>query len=405
MSEPINISRREFFVAAAAAAAGSIACRAPAPPPPVSSNELIELGAADAVAAMKRGDFTAERYATALLEHCEAAKRLNAFITLDPARVEAAARQADRRRGSREALGSLHGLPIPIKDSVNTKELPTTAGTPGLRTFRPKEDAPVVRALLQAGGIVLGKTNLHELSLGWTSSNQAFGPVRNPYDSSRIPGGSSGGTAVAIASRMAPLGVAEDTRRSIRVPAALCGIAGFRPTTGRYQSAGVVPISPLFDQVGPLARSVADLLLFDQVVSREPGAITPLPLKGIRLGVSREYYFEGLDPEVERVVAEALRKLTDAGIELVETQVPDLARLISLTTAQVVFHDLIPTLSKYLTDFGAGVDFEQVRTAASPDIRRLLDRFGAAGSLPVVEKEYLATRDVHLPRLKETFRE
>jgi Asp-tRNA(Asn)/Glu-tRNA(Gln) amidotransferase A subunit family amidase len=405
MAEPLAFSRREFFVVGAAAVAGSIACRTSVPaPPPISSNELLEIGAADAVAAMKRGDITAERYAAALLERCEAGKRLNAFITLDPARVEAAAREADRRRASRETLGPLHGLPIPIKDSVNTKELPTTAGTPGLRTFRPMEDAPVVRALVQAGGIVLGKTNLHELSLGWTSSNQAFGPVRNPYDPTRIPGGSSGGTAAAIAARMAPLGVAEDTEGSIRVPAALCGIAGFRPTTGRYPSAGVAPITPLFDQVGPHARSVADLVLFDQVVAREAGPIAPLALKGIRLGVSRGYYFEDLDPNVERIVAEALKKLTEAGVEFVEAEVPDLARMISLTTAQIQVHDLIPTLSQYLTDFGAGVDFAQVRTAASPDIRQIIDRFDQTGR-KWAEKDYPAARDVHLPRLKKTFRE
>jgi Asp-tRNA(Asn)/Glu-tRNA(Gln) amidotransferase A subunit family amidase len=327
MSEPLAFSRREFFVVGAAAVAGSVACRTSVPgPPPVSSNELLEIGATDAVAAMKRGDITAERYAATLLERCEAGKRLDAFITLDPARVEAAAREADRRRASGETLGPLHGLPIPIKDSVNTKELPTTAGTPGFRTFRPKEDAPVVRALTQAGGIVLGKTNLHELSLGWTRPNQAFGPVRNPYDPTRIPGGSSGGTAAAVAARMAPLGVAEDTEGSIRVPAALCGIAGFRPTTGRYPSGGVAPITPLFDQVGPHARSVADLVLFDQVVAREAAPIAALALKGIRLGVSRGYYFEDLDPKVERIMAEALKKLTDAGVELVETEVPDLAR-------------------------------------------------------------------------------
>src|SRR5208337_4644700 len=119
----------------------------------------------------------------------------------------------------------LFGLPIPVKDSVNTRDYATTAGSPGLRSFHPREDAPIVAALRRAGAIVLGKTNLHELSFGWTSNNLAFGAVRNPYDRTRIPGGSSGGTATAIAGRMAPLGVAEDTQGSIRVPAALCGIS------------------------------------------------------------------------------------------------------------------------------------------------------------------------------------
>ena len=125
----------------------------------------------------------------------------------------------------------------------------------------------MVAALTAAGAIVLGKTNLHELSYGWTSNNLAFGAVHNPYDPTRVPGGSSGGTAAAIAARLAPLGVAEDTEGSIRVPAAFCGIAGFRPTTGRYSTQGCVPISPLFDQVGPHARTVADLALFDAVMT------------------------------------------------------------------------------------------------------------------------------------------
>ena len=402
MTESTEWSRREFV--AAAAAAGALACRPATPPPsPIASAELLELSAVDAVAGMTKGDFTAERYAGALLERCEARKRLNAFITLDPPRVLAAAREADGRRKAGATLGALHGLPIPIKDSINTKDLPTTAGTPALRNFRPKADAPVVAALVGAGAIVLGKTNLHELSLGWTSDNQAFGPVGNPYDPTRIPGGSSGGTAAAVASRMAPLGVAEDTEGSIRVPAALCGVAGFRPTTGRYSTAGAVPITPLFDQVGPHARSVADLALFDAVVSGSTGPIEPVPLAGVRLGVSRRYYFEGLDPEVDRITAEAMKRLTDAGAVLVEAEVPDLARLIGLTTFQIQIHDLVPSLTKFLADFGTGVTFEEVRAQASPDIKQAFDLFGPGGKNAVSESAYLAARDVHLPRLQAIF--
>ena len=209
------------------------------------TNELLELSAVDVVAKLRNGDIAAERYAAAILERCQQGQTLNAFITLPQEQVLEAARAADRLRGSGAKLGALHGLPIPVKDSVNTKDMPTTGGTPALRNFRPKQDAPIVRTLLAAGAIVLGKTNLHELSFGWTSNNLAFGAVHNPYDVRRIPGGSSGGTAAAVATRMAPLGVAEDTEGSIRVPAAMCGIAGFRPTTGRYVTTGAVPISRL----------------------------------------------------------------------------------------------------------------------------------------------------------------
>jgi mandelamide amidase len=150
---------------------------------------------------------------------------------------------------------------------------------------------------------VLGKTNLHELSFGWTSSNAAFGAVRNPHDPSRIPGGSSGGTAAAVAAGMAPLGVAEDTAGSIRVPAALCGLFGFRPTTGRYPNAVVVPMTALFDQVGPHARCMDDILLFDEVMTGEPAFAAPIPLAGLRLGLDLAFFFSSLDPEVAEATA------------------------------------------------------------------------------------------------------
>ena len=313
-----KLSRREFLVRSGAVAIGASACREePSAPPAMTEGELIELTATAALRAIRRGDVKAEDYASALLARSEAGRSLNAFITLDPSLVLEAARAADRVRASGAPLPPLHGLPIPIKDSVNTRDLPTTGGTPALRNFHPREDAPLVRKLVEAGAIVMGKTNLHELSFGWTSNNLAFGAVRNPYDPTRIPGGSSGGTAAAVAARMAPLGVAEDTEGSIRVPAALCGICGFRPTTGRYPTTGVVPISPLFDQIGPHARAVEDLALFDRVAGGDERPLPSLPLAGVRIGIGRGYFFDKLDPEVSRITEEALRKLRDAGVVLV----------------------------------------------------------------------------------------
>jgi mandelamide amidase len=342
----------------------------------------------------------------ALLEQCERGKALNAFIALDRERVLAAARTADRQRKSGAKPGPLHGLPIPIKDSVNTKDLRTTAGTPALREFQPKQDAPIVRVLRDAGAIVLGKTNLHELSLGWTSNNQAFGAVHNPYDQARIPGGSSGGTGAAVAARMAPLGVAEDTEGSIRVPAALCGIAGFRPTTSRYPSAGVAPISALFDQVGPHARAVGDLALFDAVATGNFSPIRPTALKGVKLGVARGYWFAGLDAEVERITNAALRKLQDAGVELVEAEVADLANLIQRTTLPIQGHDVLRTLPRYLQDSGASVTFKQVvALVSSPDVKAIFALIGMGGTGFVAEEVYRAARDTYLPKLRENFRD
>lgn len=406
MTQRISVSRREFIVGASAAVAGTAGCRSqgPSPAPALIPAELLELSAGDAVAALTRGDVTAERYAAALLAQCERGKPLNAFITLDREKVLEASRAADRRRNSGAKLGPLHGLPIPVKDSVNTKDFPTTGGTPALRGFVPKENAPIVRTLVEAGALVLGKTNLHELSFGWTSNNLAFGAVQNPYDPKRIPGGSSGGTAVAVATRMAPLGIAEDTEGSIRVPAAMCGIAGFRPTTLRYPSAGVVPISALFDQVGPHARTVSDLALFDSVVTGDWSPIRPTDLKGVKLGVARGYWFSGLEAEVERIAIEALRRLQNAGAELVEAEVPDLSRLIELTTGPIQSHDVLYTLKKYLKDYGARVTFEEVVAQASADIKRDFERYVLpGGKFFVTEAVYQAARDVHLPKLKKNF--
>src|SRR3989442_5236583 len=204
-------SRREFLSVAVASAAG-FATGAPLPGAMAPRAELWNPSAVDAVAAMKRGEVTAERYASTLLARCKAAEWLNAFITLQPEHVLEAARAADRRRQSGMHLGALYGLPIPVKDSINTKDMPTTGGTRALRSFQPRIDAPLVARLRDAGAIVLGKTNLHEISTGYTSANLTTGAVHNPYDRARSPGGSSGGSAAAVAARLAPLSVAEDTQ-------------------------------------------------------------------------------------------------------------------------------------------------------------------------------------------------
>src|ERR1700737_805807 len=371
-----------------------------------SAADLCNLSAVEAVAHMSQGALTSEQYAQALLARCQSAHPLNAFITLEPAQVLEAARARDHERRAGAKPGPLWGLPIPVKDSVNTKDYPTTGGTPALRHFRPAEDAPVVAALKTAGAIVLGKTNLHELSYGWTSNNLAFGAVRNPYDQSRIPGGSSGGTAAAIAARLAPLGVAEDTEGSIRVPAAYCGIAGFRPTTGRYSTRGCVPISPLFDQVGPHARSVADLALFDSVVANDWQSLEATPLKGLRLGVVRDYWFTDLDPEVERQTGLALARLKEAGAQIVETQLPGLASLIELTTDAVQNHDVRTALAGYLKEYGAGVDFDTVVAQSSPDIQRVFRSDVLPGGANfVTEAHYAAARDQYLPALRRLYQD
>jgi indoleacetamide hydrolase len=253
-----NIDRREFLSSIAALAAVGIAAANPRAnrPDRLDKRPLTDLTAVAAVAAMRNGDIQAEDYARALLDRAQQFEILNAFRTIDREAVLEAARAADRSRASRAPLGALHGLPIPVKDSFNSKTLPTSYGTKAFRNFKPNNDAGLLKLLLAQGGILMGKTNIHELSAGWTSNNPIFGAVHNPYDPSRIPGGSSGGSAAAVAARMAPLAVAADTWGSIRVPASMCGLAGLRPSYGRYPDDGILPLAqPKFDQSGSLART------------------------------------------------------------------------------------------------------------------------------------------------------
>ncbi len=405
MADDLLTSRREFLAGSIALATSVAGCgRTANQPGGTMTTSLTELSATDAVAAMQRGDVSAEAYATALLERCEAGRHLNAFITLEPQRVLEAAREADRKRASGTAPGPLHGLPIPVKDSVNTKEYPTTGGTRALDDFYAAEDAPLVTRLKDAGAIVLGKTNIHEMSFGWTSNNRAYGAVRNPYDPSRIPGGSSGGTAAAVAAGMAPLGIAEDTQGSIRVPAALCGICGFRPTQDRYPNEGVIPITPVFDQVGPHARNIADLALFDHVVTGQARVAAPASLAGLRIGVPRRYFYEMLDAEVQRITDASLVRLADAGAALVEAEVPNLSRLIPLTTDVVQSYHARPSITAYLERYKAGVTFEELVNQLSPDILAAWESYVLGGAQTATEAQFIAARDQHLPALRDSFK-
>jgi mandelamide amidase len=218
----------------------------------------------------------------------------------------------------------------------------------------------------------MGKTNLHELSLGWTSNNLTFGAVHNPYDEARVPGGSSGGSAVAVAARMAPLAIAEDTLGSIRIPSTMCGLAGLRPTYGRYPDDGIMPLSSSkFDQVGPVARSVEDLALFDAAITADAPPLSAVDLKGVRIGVA-DYFLNDLDPEVERVALGAFERLRAAGATLVRADVPDDVKRALPVALTVITYELRSALSHFLEAQDTGVTFDQMAEQAGPDIRALL---------------------------------
>jgi indoleacetamide hydrolase len=347
---------------------------------------MIELSAPAAVEAMRNGAMKAEDYALALLDRAEELDNLNAFRVLNREMVLEAARAADKARASGAELGILHGLPIPVKDSVNTKALPTSQGTRALRDFKPKNDASLLERLFAQGAILMGKTNLHELSYGWTSNNGIFGPVRNPYHRDRIPGGSSGGSGAAVAARIAPLAIAEDTLGSIRVPASMCGLAGWRPTFGRYPNTGLMALTTnKFDQVGTLARTVADLSLFDTALTGDRPE-TATSLKDMRIGISPEYFWSGLEPEVERLCNEALRKLSEAGATLVSADLPEPATAAMEIALTIISYDILPSISAFLEEQETGINFEQMLEQASEGLRAGMKRFALPPNRPSEER-------------------
>ncbi len=279
---------------------------------------LVELTVAEAAAAMRKGEISSEAYTNALLDRARAYSDFNAFITIDDAAVLAAAKEADKARagGSRAPL---LGVPLAIKDSYLTQGLRTTFGVDTLADFVPDEDAEVVGAMKRAGAIVFGKNNLVEMSFGLTGNNAPYGQVANPHRPDHVAGGSSSGAGASVAARLVPAAFGGDTIGSIRVPAAFCGVVGFKPTTGRWSGSGIAPISPTLDTAGLLARSVEDCALIDQLVTGVVAAPSGSEgIKGVRLAYAPRQYLELVDPEVEAQFRETLRHLADAGADVVE---------------------------------------------------------------------------------------
>jgi mandelamide amidase len=274
-------------------------------------------------------------------------------------------------------------VPLALKDNLNTADYATTGGTPGLAGNRPKHNAVIVDALLGAGAITLGKTNLHELAYGITNNNAAHGPARNPYAPDRIPGASSGGTGVAVAARIAPGGIGSDTGGSVRIPAALCGIVGLRPTTGRWSQAGIVPISHTRDTAGPMTRSVADCMLLDGIVTGGPTEAAPVALKGLRIGVPRKYFWEDLEPELGQICEGVLRRLADAGAALVDVDMSEEAAVDAEAGFPIALYETVTDLNKYLAEQQTGMDYAAlVAKVASPDVKGILQSLTGAGAIP-----------------------
>src|SRR5277367_985597 len=253
--------------------------------------------------------------------------KLNAYITVTSELALAQAKKAEtelfasRGRKGYSDRGLLHGIPISLKDNIYTAGVRTSAGSKILKDFVPTEDAAVVGQLKNAGAVILGKTNMHEFAYGVTSNNPHYGPVHNPWDLSRIPGGSSGGSAAAVAAGLCYGSIGTDTGGSIRIPASLCGIVGLKPTLGRVSVEGVIPLSHKLDCVGPLARTVQDAaILLERILHRakgEPDPRTPkkssAKARKFTLGVPKEFFLEVISPDVRAVFEASLAALKKQG--------------------------------------------------------------------------------------------
>ena len=261
---------------------------------------------------------------------------VHAFLTVLDEQALAHARDIDTRRAAGEPVGALGGVPLALKDVLCTRDIPTTCGSRMLEHYRPPYDATVVEHLRAADAVVIGKANLDEFAMGSSTENSAFGVTRNPWDLDRVPGGSSGGSAAAVAAHFAPLGIGTDTGGSVRQPASLCGVVGMKPTYGLVSRYGLIAFASSLDQVGPLARTVGDSAdLFTAVAGHDPMDSTSIPrevpdvlsgladgVEGLRVGLVADTLGEGVEPSVAARVREAAALLDKLGAEVVDVTLP-----------------------------------------------------------------------------------
>jgi aspartyl-tRNA(Asn)/glutamyl-tRNA(Gln) amidotransferase subunit A len=288
---------------------------------------------------------------------------LNAFLTITEQRALAEAAELDREFANGRDRGPLHGIPIAHKDLVWTRGIRTTSGSKLFAEFIPNRDAAVAETLAAAGAVMLGKTGLHELAYGVTSDNPHFGTIRNPHDPGRTPGGSSGGSGVAVATGMALMATGTDTGGSIRIPASFCGVVGLKPTYGLLDLTGIQPLGFSLDHLGPLTQTVADARITLRVMAR--GArfrAAPASVRDIRIGLPENFYFSSVAPEVRDAVHQAARIAERLGAPVTPVPVPDIdalnaiGRVILLAEASALYEPYLARRSEFGSDVLALLD-------------------------------------------------
>lgn len=299
--------------------------------------KLIERSAADLRQLLLEGAVSAEELASQFLHAIkEREPKVQAFLHVDETAVLSQARAIDEKRKRGEGVGLLAGLPVAVKDNMCSRGELTTCGSKILANFRPPYDAHVIQRLRQADGVLIGRTNMDEFAMGSSTENSAFKMTCNPWDPERIPGGSSGGSAAAVAACMSPLALGSDTGGSIRQPASFCNVVGLKPSYGRVSRFGLVAFGSTLDQIGPLAHDVPSAaLLLQAVAGHDPRDSTSIdypvpaysdtvdqPLKPLTIGVAREYFGEGLDGEIETAVRSALKVYEGLGAKIRDVSLP-----------------------------------------------------------------------------------
>lgn len=302
--------------------------------------ELYELTASDLAASIRTGEVSAEEAARSVLRRIEQVEPvIHAYITVIAEPALERARQIDSRRIRGENIGPLGGVPMAIKDSILTAGIRTTAGSHILENFVPPYHAFVIDRLLEAGAVIVGKANTDEFTMGSTCETSWFGPTRNPHDTRAVPGGSSGGSAAAVAAGECVAALGSDTGGSIRQPASFCGIVGIKPTYGRVSRFGLIAHASSLDQIGPMTGTVEDAALVLSVIAGHDrndstSLDAPVPdyrgemrrgVKGLRVGLPKEYFGEGLDPEVRAITMRAVEILKSDGAVIVDISLPNMA--------------------------------------------------------------------------------
>jgi len=297
--------------------------------------------------------------------------RLNAFITVMEERARAQAKTADEELARGHDRGLLHGIPVAVKDVYETSGVRTTCGSVIFMHHVPKRDAAVVEKLAAAGAVLVGKAGMHELAYGITSNNPHFGTIRNPWDLERIPGGSSGGSGVAVSAGMVFMAMGSDTGGSIRIPASFCGTVGLKPSSGRVSRYGVMPLDFSLDHMGPLTRTARDAAVVleaiagcdprDETSSREPvGEYVPEPgcsIRALRIGLPQNFYLERLDPDVDVAVRKMAQTAESLGARIIPVRVPDVEAL-NVVGRVILLAEASALMEKYIHNrdqFGADV--------------------------------------------------